>query len=149
MHCFCVQSFEALNNKLNEATFLEIWIKLISLHFEKYVVRFAFLTVKVPTKVTICHKHNAHIYSYFEKGCRKKCTRQSRKVLWVVLSSLFFKKNWKNGTREPMDVCLRVLEESNKSRFDSYSVTNSDWSYPILHLSRLSRAYYFGQPFSK
>ena len=30
------------------------------------------------------------VYSYFEKGCRKKCTRQSRKLLWVVLSSLFF-----------------------------------------------------------
>ena len=28
---------------------------------------------------------------YFEKGCRKKSTRQSRKVLWVVLNSLFFK----------------------------------------------------------
>ena len=28
----------------------------------------------------------------FEKGCRKKCTRQSRKVLLVVLSSLFFKE---------------------------------------------------------
>ena len=39
------------------------------------------------------------IYSYFEKGCRKKCTRQARKVLWVVLSSLFFKEIWKNGTR--------------------------------------------------
>ena len=33
-----------------------------------------------------------HVYSYFEKGCRKKCTRQSRKALWVVLSSLFFKE---------------------------------------------------------
>ena len=32
------------------------------------------------------------LYSYFEKGCRKKCTRQSRKVLWVVLSLLFFKE---------------------------------------------------------
>ena len=38
------------------------------------------------------------IYSYFEKGCRKKCTRQPRKVLWVVLSSLFFKEISK-GTR--------------------------------------------------
>ena len=27
--------------------------------------------------------------------------------------------------REAMDVCLRVLKESNKSRFDSYSVRNS------------------------
>ena len=39
------------------------------------------------------------IYSCFENGCRKKCTRQSRKVLWVVLSSLFFKEIWKNGRR--------------------------------------------------
>ena len=38
------------------------------------------------------------IYTYFEKGCRKKCSRQSRKVLWVVLSALFFKEIWKNGT---------------------------------------------------
>ena len=30
-----------------------------------------------------------------------------------------------------MDVCLRVLKESNKSRFDSYSVRKSV-SYPIL-----------------
>ena len=38
------------------------------------------------------------VYSYFEKGCRKKCTRQSRKVLWVVSSALFFQEVWKNGT---------------------------------------------------
>ena len=59
------------------------------------------------------------IYSYFEKGCRKKCTRQSWKVLWVVLSSLFFKEIWKDK------LCLRMLKESNKSRFHSYSVRNS------------------------
>ena len=29
----------------------------------------------------------------------KKCTRQSRKVLWVVLNSLFFKEVGKNDTR--------------------------------------------------
>ena len=38
------------------------------------------------------------VYSYFEKGCRKKCTPPSLKVLWVVFSSLFFKEIWKNGT---------------------------------------------------
>ena len=27
--------------------------------------------------------------------------------------------------REAMEVCLRVLKESNKSRFDGYSVKNS------------------------
>ena len=28
--------------------------------------------------------------------------------------------------REGMDICLRVLKESNKSRFESYSVRNSE-----------------------
>ena len=37
------------------------------------------------------------IYSYFEEGCRKKCTRQSRMVLWVVFNSLFFKEISNNG----------------------------------------------------
>ena len=40
-------------------------------------------------------------YSYFEKGCRKKCTRQSREALWVVLSSLFFREIWKNWHERP------------------------------------------------
>ena len=71
--------------------------------------------VKIPKRP----RRRPYAYSYFEKSCRKRCTWQSRKVLWVVLSALFFKEIWKNGTRG-QDVCLRVLEESNKSRFDSY-----------------------------
>ena len=75
----------------------------------------------------------AGVYSYFEKGCRKKCTRQTRKVLWVVLSSLFsvcvFQRNLKEWQERPsaeaVDICRRVLKESSKSRFDSYSVRNS------------------------
>ena len=65
------------------------------------------------------------MYSYFEKGCRKKCTRQSRKVLWVILRSLFFKESQNRMAWEAMDLCLQVLKESNKSRFDSYKVRNS------------------------
>ena len=64
------------------------------------------------------------VYNYFEKGCRKKCTRQSRKVLWVILRSLFFKESQDRMAREAMDICLRVLKESNKNRFDSYKVRN-------------------------
>ena len=46
-------------------------------------------------------------YSYFEKGCRKRCTRQSRKALWMVFSSLFFKEIWKNGKERPWTyVCM-------------------------------------------
>ena len=50
-----------------------------------------------------------NIYSYFEKGCQKKCMRQSQKVLWVVLSA-----------REATDICLRVLKESNIDRIPYY-----------------------------
>ena len=34
-------------------------------------------------------------------------------------------KKFERMAREAMDVCLRVLKESNKSRFDGYSVRNS------------------------
>ena len=48
------------------------------------------LTVVVVTNARL---YNCEIiYSYFDKGCRIKCMRQPRKVLWVVLSSLFFKE---------------------------------------------------------
>ena len=40
---------------------------------------------------------------------------------WVDCSS----KEFERMAREDMDVCLRVLKESNKSRFDSYSIRNS------------------------
>ena len=65
------------------------------------------------------------MYSYFEKVCRKKCTRQPRKVLWVVLSSLFFKEIWRNCTRGHGRLFARAKESKKKSRFDSYSVRNS------------------------
>ena len=88
------------------------------------------------------------VYSYFEKGCRKKCTRQSRKVLGVVLSSLFFKEIWRNGTRGK-DVCFRMLKESSNRRFDSYFVSNS--VLIISHITfRESRVHiFFRQPYSK
>ena len=47
-----------------------------------------------------------------------------------------------------MDLCSRVLKESNKSRFDSYRVRNS--VLIISHnyyLSGLSGAHFFRQPF--
>ena len=37
----------------------------------------------------------------------------------------WFSKKFQRAAREATDICLRVLKESNKSRFDSYSVRNS------------------------
>ena len=47
-----------------------------------------------------------------------------------------------------MDICLRVLNESEKSRFDSYSVRNS--ALIISHITfRGCRAYIFSDKLSR
>ena len=52
-------------------------------------------------------------------------------------------------TGEAMDLCLRALKESNKSRFDSGSVREQCIDHIPYYLSGLSRAQFFRQPFSK
>ena len=41
-----------------------------------------------------------------------------------------------------MDVCLRVLKESNKSRFDSYKAGTVYWSYSILPFGIVACTYF-------
>ena len=79
-----------------------------------------------------------HAYSYFEKSCRKKCTPQSRKALLVVLSSLFFKEILKELVRKAVEMCLWVLKESNKRRFDRYSRQKQCIDHIPYYLSVLS-----------
>ena len=62
-------------------------------------------------------KWNLIVYSYFEKGCRKKGTRQ------CIVGGFDF--TVLQTAREAIAVCLWVLKESNNRRFDSYSVRNS------------------------
>ena len=64
---------------------------------------------------------------------------------WVHSSS----KKFERIAWGAMDVCLRVLKESNKSRLDSYSVREKCIDHIPYYLSGLSRPYFFGQPFSK
>ena len=66
--------------------------------------------------------------------------RLSGKVLATILKGImggfelpFFQRNLKELVREAMEMCLRELKESNKSRFDSYSVRNS-----VLIISRIT-----------
>ena len=49
--------------------------------------------------------------------------------------------------REATNICLRVLKESNKSRFDSYSVRNKCIDHIPYYLSGLSRAQFFATTF--
>ena len=46
-----------------------------------------------------------------------------------------------------MEMCLRVLKESNKSRFDSYSRQEQCIDHIPYYLSGLSRAHFFSTTF--
>ena len=87
-----------------------------------------------------CTAYNMH--------CREKCTRQSLKASWGFEFSVF-QRNWKELARKAMEMCFRVLKESNKSRFDSYSRQEQCIDHIPYYLSGLSRAYFFLQPLSK
>ena len=59
----------------------------------------------------------------------------------MVLSFFFFfQRNLKELARKAMEMCLRVLKESNKSRFDSYSRQEQCIDHIPYYLSGLSRA---------
>ena len=58
-------------------------------------------------------------------------------------------RNLKELARKAMKMFLRVLTESNKSRFDSYSRQEKCIDHIPYYLSGLSRAHFFRQPFSK
>ena len=63
------------------------------------IYRFSWYLMLVSTNHASSNQGQEYsIYSYFEKGCEKRYTQQSWRVLWVILSSLFFKENWKNDT---------------------------------------------------
>ena len=57
--------------------------------------------------------------------------------LWVHC----FPKKFERMAREAMDICLRVIKESNKSRFDSYSQEQCIDHIPY-YFSELSRAHF-------
>ena len=62
---------------------------------------------------------------------------------------LVLQRKLKELARKAMKMCLRVLTESNKSRFDSYSRQEQCIDHIPYYLSGLSHAHFFRQPFSK
>ena len=104
-------------------------------------------------------QRNKHVSKAFELADRY--TAISRKVLSEkvhatvpkgIVGGLEFtvlQRNLKELARKAMKMCLRVLKESNKSRFDSYSRQEQCIDHIPYYLSGLSRAHFFRQPFSK
>ena len=62
---------------------------------------------------------------------------------------LVLQRKLKGLARKAMKMCLRVLTESHKSRFDSYSRQEQCIDHIPYYLSGLSRAHFIRQPFSK
>ena len=62
---------------------------------------------------------------------------------------LVLQRELKELARKAMKMCLRVLTESNKSRFNSYSRQEQCIDHIPYYLSGFSRAHFFRQPFSK
>ena len=58
-----------------------------------------------------------------------------------------FQRNLKELAGKAMEMCLRVLKESNKSRFDSYSRQEQSIDHIPSYLSGLLRAHFFSPTF--
>ena len=98
---------------------------------------------QLPCKVLVCNRKKNFCFciELFRERLSEKCMRHSQKVLgwfWVHCSLRKFERM----SREAMDVCLQVLKESNKSRFDSYNVRNSVLNISHITLMGLSDAYF-------
>ena len=59
----------------------------------------------------------------------------------------FSQRNLKELARKAMEMCLRGLKESNKSRFDSNSRQEQFIDHSPYYLSGLSRAHFFPTTF--
>ena len=132
-HSVCIWN-NRVNMKLN--IYVHVILKyivvvfLLSVHFNipfSLILALVFIIhIQIPSQTTCL------IYSYFEKGCRKKCTRQTRKVLWVVLSALFFKEIWKNGTGGHGHMFASAKGKQQKYVRQLQSSGTMYWSYPVL-----------------
>ena len=79
-------------------------------------------------------------------GCRKKCARQSQKVLWVVFSYLFSKEISKNGKKGQLRMFASAKGKQQKSVRELQCQEQVYRSYPILPFG-LSRAQFFATTF--
>ena len=88
------------------------------------------------------------VYSYFEKGCRRKmCTRQSRKVTWDMINTLFLTLQLSN-----LVLLLSFSTFKCKSMASpailQISLKNSELK-TTHNTFRDCRVHFFRQPFSK
>ena len=77
----------------------------------------------------------------FRKSLLEKVHATIQRGIVVGFEFTVLQRKWIEWQERPWTVCLRVLKESNKSRFDSYKVTCID--HIPYYLSGLLRAHIF------
>ena len=90
-----------------------------------------------------------HCIQLFRERLSEKVHATNSKDIVGGFEFSVFQRNLKELERKAMEMCLRVLKESNKRRIDSYIRQEQCIDYIPYHLSGLSRAHFFRQPFSK
>ena len=87
------------------------------------------------------------IYSYFDQGCRKKCTRQSRKGIVGGFEGTVLQRNLKECYRKPQTYVYEYSRKATKVGLTASVVSNSV-SYPIFPF-RIVACTFLATTFSK
>ena len=87
---------------------------------------------------------DVHVDSSFKKGCRKCECDNPKGIAGGVEFTEHSSKKFERMAREAIDICLPVLKESNKSRFNNCSHQEQCIDHILYYLFGI-----FGQPFLK
>ena len=112
-----------------------------------FVLR-SFFTSLLQTIQSHCDRTH-YMYTAISRKVVGKRARDNPERYCGWLWGHFSSRKFGRMAREAMDIFLRVLKESNKSRFDSFSRYEQCIDHIPYYLSGLSRAHFFRQPFSK
>ena len=99
----------------------------------------------IPQQLAVCKKY----IQLFRQRLSEKVHATIAKGTVDGFEFSVLQRNLRQLARKAMEVCFRMLKESNKSRFDSYSRQEQCIDHIPYYLSGLSRSHFFRQPFSK
>ena len=123
-------SWRTLNSIHDKACISPVFSDLTTAH---RISRPSMNLYKNGTNMLSAKMHSAYT-ALWRKAVGKKVLATIPKGIVDDFEFTVFKGIWKNMVLEPMDVCLRVLKESNKSRLDSYIVENCNFRDCRVHI---------------
>ena len=123
-------SWRTLNSIHDKACISPVFSDLTTAH---RISRPSMNLYKNGTNMLSAKMHSAYT-ALWRKAVGKKVLATIPKGIVGDFEFTVFKGIWKNMVLEPMDVCFRVLKESNKRRFDSYIVENCNFRDCRVHI---------------